>query len=136
MIALFFNLDGTKAEQLSRSIAASVKFIDTRMRADDKVAILVRTFGKVKVVQDFTGSEDRLKDALDHLESNPNLDAGGLITLAAGGADVRADPRESRAHLLRFGPEESFACERAIERCHIRGQCRWRSRSPATNEVF
>ena len=81
MMALFFDLDGTTVEQLSRETAAAAKFFDAQMRTDDKVAILSRSLGKVKVVQDFTGSQDRLRDVVDHLESHPKLDGGGLISL-------------------------------------------------------
>ena len=81
MSALFFDLDGTTKEQLARATTFSSTFLDSRMRDDDKVAILVRTNRRVKVLQDFTGNADRLKDILQHLESNPSLDADGVIAL-------------------------------------------------------
>ena len=129
MIALYFDLDGTKAEQLSRTTAASVKFLDTQMRADDKVAILVRASGRVKVVQDFTGNEDRLRDALDHLESNPNLDAGGWSGLQLA-AQILATMRE-RVGLVYFASslKDLFAdCVRAIECGALHRRCRWPAR--------
>ncbi len=64
LIAALFNPGAMTPDDLARTRAAAIKFVETQLREGDTVSILLAAQGNVTVVQDFTGDRGALESAI------------------------------------------------------------------------
>ncbi len=76
LLALYFDMTAMPIADQRRALQSAMKFVRTQMTAADLIAIMRYTGGAVDVLQDFTGSRDRLLSILQTMLTGEMLGAG------------------------------------------------------------
>ena len=95
LLVFYLDLSAMQPPDQLRALDASRKFIDTRITAADRVAVMEYSEGSIKIRQDFTGDRDQLRSTLDK------------IAVAAEGLDENASDASSPDTGAAFGQDDS-----------------------------